>query len=505
MKKIILFIAILFSCSYTFASTDLTMWIWTAVLESFQKIIEILYLLFWPLLVIAWKLLDNTFVYWSAFRIDVILWKLWQVVRVFANYFIWFVFIISIFIYFFKQDSNLSWKKIFPKIVIAGIVVNLSWFIIWSLIDLSSLLIYAFWDLASQFRDNVAKVWVDKTATLHYLPITYTWWNLYATYKWKNYVPCVFPIWKDWKVEETPVNLPCFVMNGWKYELHDSNNNKTITPWKKISIPTSSVLFTFFRYMYNEFFVNNTQIKSALAVIYISKLFLFFVLIVPLVILVIILTIRILVLWVVIPFSPLIFASYILWMIPSDYKSKVTDILAIIFQPAYVMLALWIWFVFIESVYQMQPKKVTDFNNSKLSKTFKIKVNDDKNQVNVRDLITVEWSNKTNWSIEDGTSWKNVIEYFIWLIVNLLSWFVMWTLVFTAFKSNKFTQKIAESIDTYAKKSAETFPIFPANQSIASLKQVWERTSSGLPKELERKQYADLIKAIKKNKWEDKK
>jgi hypothetical protein len=72
------------------------------MLGGFQELVKILYLFFWPLLVLAGKLLDNSLVYGYPFHLDIVLWKLWQVVRVFANYLIGFVFLLSIFIYFFK-------------------------------------------------------------------------------------------------------------------------------------------------------------------------------------------------------------------------------------------------------------------------------------------------------------------------------------------------------------------------------------------------------------------
>jgi len=54
-------------------------------------------------------------------------------------------------------------------------------------------------------------------------------------------------------------------------------------------------------------------------------------------------------------------------------------------------------------------------------------------------------------------------------------------LVFTALKSNKFTEKLAESVDTYTKKTIETIPIFPGGQGVASLQQTWNTMSTSLP------------------------
>ena len=53
------------------------------------------------------------------------------------------------------------------------------------------------------------------------------------------------------------------------------------------------------------------------------------------------------------------------------------------------------------------------------------------------------------------------MQYFFWLLANMIAAFVLWTLVFVAFKSSKFTEKIATSVDTYVKKTIETAPIIP--------------------------------------------
>jgi len=376
MKKTLLLIVVfvIFISNYVFAywSADIS-WMWGNIFSWLQKFIEIIYLFFWPLLFLASKLLSNNWVFGGSFHLDVIFWKLWQVMRTFANYFLGFIFLISVFIYFFKAESNLSWKKIFPKIVIAAVLVNLSWFLFGVMIDISSLLIGAFGSMAASFRGYVSKIWTDKQGKLTYLPIVFDGNKFYVDYKGTKYTPCIYKIDKNLQtITNKPANLPCFTFEGWKYIGYNTGESNVITGLS-IDPPKESILFSFYRYLYNDFFVNTVQTKWALFVIFVSKIFLFAILLVPLVVLIVILAIRLVILWIVIPFSPLFLAAYILGLVPGDYKNKLTEIVSLIFQPAYVMFMLGIWFIILEAVYQMEPKKHI-YNKSELEKVFNYKI-----------------------------------------------------------------------------------------------------------------------------------
>jgi hypothetical protein len=92
------------------------------------------------------------------------------------------------------------------------------------------------------------------------------------------------------------------------------------------------------------------------------------------------------------------------------------------------------------------------------------------------------------------------LDYFSWILTNLLAGFVLWSLVFTALKSNKFTEKLAESVDTYTKKTIETIPFLPGEQSVASLQQTWSTISTNLPDQFVQSQTVELEKLFKKKK-----
>jgi len=462
-----------------------------------QQLLGVLYLLIWPFLVLAGKLLSNAFVYWTSFFIDWVLWKLWQLVRTFMNYFIGIIFLVSIVIYFFKDNSKLSLRQIFPKIVLASIVVNASWFLLAALIDLSTILLVGAWWIGTKFNDIISKgTNRNPTQDCLVLPITVNtdkksivqvkWPN------WKEYTFCIRD--KNWKIQ----NSPCIVYEDGVYKL----DNWEPVPWcltaKDIDNSSVGMLFSIFRYMNTAFIFDNTNTDKATFWLFVIKSILMLALIIPFILLCIILVIRLMILWIVIPLSPILFWLPILWVFDSKVKEKLTSILALIFQPAYVVFMLSLGFVFIQSLYVMMPSVGGQENNKNFLKTLNIeKVNE--NELEIYGLLDI----KTKYASNNGTNtdisdFKNLASYISWIILNLIWVMILWTLVFTAFKSNTFTKKIATAVDTTAKEWLKTLEILPGGQSIASMEKAADYLSK-VPGQISTAQYNVLEKKIKEN------
>ncbi len=479
-KYILSIVIILFSLFGITYWTDITVnssfsnW-----LDSLHNLLTTLYLIIRPFLIIGWKFLSNTFVYGSAFGIDNVLWKLWQLVRTFTNYIIWFVFLFSIFVYFFKWESKYSWKKLLPKIAIAAVVVNMSWFLLAVLLDFSTILLVAAWGIGHQFTNIAQKTDSNIKKDVIQLPLTF---NVDADpkkmisvkIKNKDYYQCIY--WSWWKVW----NAPCLSNLWWNFVILNKNKKEDKSLKKALmnswittkDIDYSSVwqLFSLFRYMNTSFLTDNTNSLSQVAVLTILKLILLVVLIIPFVLLAVILVIRVLVLWVVIPMSPIILWAYILWIGDSQIKWKLKDIISLIFQPVYVVFMLSIGFIFIQAVNTMIPSpqksdKKTILQQLKFTPEWK-------NGISLWWLAQIQVQyKKDNWKTTNAVDPKNILAYFSWIVANLLSAIIMWMLVFTALKSNKWTKQISSTVETYAQKAVTTTPII-AGQSIDSMKQV---------------------------------
>jgi hypothetical protein len=69
-------------------------------------LLKIIYLLLWPLLVVAGLSLDNTMVYASVFHLDAPLWKFWNMMKNFANFTLGFMVLFAIIKNFFVQKDE---------------------------------------------------------------------------------------------------------------------------------------------------------------------------------------------------------------------------------------------------------------------------------------------------------------------------------------------------------------------------------------------------------------
>lgn len=161
--------------------------------ESYTSVV---YVVLYPLLVLAGKLVDNSLVYGSVFNFDAILWNLWNVVRNLANFALGFFFLRSVLKMLWKKDSKYEQeiKGLLLKSLIAWVWIQASWFIMAALIDVSTILTYWVWWLPistlgnttwsdAEYNPYVYSVavlvdWTDASIDVY---ITNTWWAAYIS------------------------------------------------------------------------------------------------------------------------------------------------------------------------------------------------------------------------------------------------------------------------------------------------------------------------------------
>ena len=110
-----------------------------------KMIRKVIYVMIYPVLMLAWKLVDNSMVYGEVFGFDAVLWNLWVTVRNLANFALWFIFIYKIFSYLIKQDKNRDIKKLLIRTLIAWVGIQASWFVMMVLVDISTVMTYSVW------------------------------------------------------------------------------------------------------------------------------------------------------------------------------------------------------------------------------------------------------------------------------------------------------------------------------------------------------------------------
>ena len=101
------------------------------------------YVLLYPILILAWALVNNSWVYAEVFQFDAVLWQLRNIVRNLANYALWFIFVFKIFQYLVDEKKAGKIGDILKSSLVAWIGIQASWFLLAVLIDISNVLTYS--------------------------------------------------------------------------------------------------------------------------------------------------------------------------------------------------------------------------------------------------------------------------------------------------------------------------------------------------------------------------
>jgi len=305
---------------------------------------------------LAGKAMSNDRIYWTFMHLDVFLRKTWNVMKNFANYTLWFVFLYMII----KSiiDINKDWwsdliKKKLVWFVVAGILIQASRFILWAVIDISTIAVTAIWAIPWQILQS--DMWLQKNLTY----MNALWWaNMEGTWEimtWTlmTFDPNIKPdkdnlIWFI-KIESKALNKPITQDNYLDMILP---SNDTIA-WPLIFFGTSIFQFQ------NDSFYNPQTTSSRkwlmefslnLIIIVAYSLALFALLIINI--------FRIFYLWIVIIFSPFIillevFNKMKILEIKWLEKISVTNIIKLIFKPvvfiAYISLMM-IFVIWVRSI-----------------------------------------------------------------------------------------------------------------------------------------------------------
>lgn len=99
----------------------------------------------------AWEFLTNRWVYWEALNLDSLLWQYWNVVKNFANFWLWFYFVYVIFKALVGKEQVIKKiKDMLLWILLAWVWIQASWFLIAVIVDVSTITLAAAWSFPSQ-------------------------------------------------------------------------------------------------------------------------------------------------------------------------------------------------------------------------------------------------------------------------------------------------------------------------------------------------------------------
>jgi len=464
---ILFFVFVIFSSNYVFATDIKT----DSISSLFMSIVDLISSIWLIFPIIAWKLLTNDLVYWTSLHIDILLWKIWNFSRTIANYIIGFLFVYMIIRYivvFSDKDASLI-KTWLPKIVISAILINMSWFLLAILIDLSTILIAAFGSLTSHFWIKTPKLTFPEQMEITIQKCdpkansACNKWSLITDIKWKNWVEL-----KDLQKYETTVSWPLMFLGLSIIEIPTTKNN---------------LLNEAYDFKEKKFKHNGDAIKA------IVKLFIFVIFLIPLIILTIVNVVRIFWIWIYVAFSPLLFLDWTFWKKKLAETNKAFDfknVIWLIFSPALVVLWFSISIIFI--IWIADALNASEWSNT-YTENVKKKLLLDKSDWSILEIDF--WEAQDTWK-----TWSKYIWWFIWyLIVSLLTIVIVWTILKLSFKSSDITKNISEKMFSFSEDLFKTIPV-PTPlwmASVWSIQKLWQ-TINEIPSNLVTKQTERLDK-----------
>ena len=426
MKKIIVIVLFMFMFGVSFWKTDFT----HTISETVSAFLNILNIIWIPFAILAGKLFTNDFVYGSFMHLDVILRKIWNFSKTIANYALAFILIISIFGLFIWKTKNIF--SVLAKIWLAAILINFSWFLLWALVDISTILLVAVGNFPMQMigQTTIVKPQVEYCNTL----------TVKASKDVNEILVCK---------NKDKINAGEFLQkaNWLAWPL--------VYIWEAILWINKSWSQTD---VVKEKNPSGKDVLKAISVWMMIQLVAILLFVVPIFILFVIGLIRIFRLWIYIWFSPLIILDQIFWwkMLQNKKEFQLKNIIWLIFQPVLVVFAMWIAVIFLVSIQSaFLSKKV----NKWLEELWVCK--NDKNALCVTDET---WKSKPAVKIV----WDFMKEFvkdtggaFGYLILFILTTLVLWSMIKVATKSSEITASVSENIYKFAEESLKAVPFIP--------------------------------------------
>ncbi len=476
--------------------------------EFLETINKAMYIALWPLLAVAWASMNNDLVYGKVFHLDTALWWFWQMMRNFSNYAIWFIFIATILMYFFKlKDDESKIKAFLPKLLIWWVLVQASWFLMWALVDLSTIMTYAFgalplkviaWSDLGNSPVLMPKVeidlWDGQQLSGKVLNVT-----TYDAGGGKNYPACEYKDWKfkrmksswstDWTYTEYCVYThPAFgtaiLVKEWSSKEEVDKDSKAkeksdfilkgswaltlqdlIKKWKWMIW----VMYTLYTSLLNMASLNvssSNQSTNSAWFEFMIKVFVAFALIVPLFAFAIVLVIRIVVMWLFIWFSPIIVLANVFDMkwLKGSWKmadnTNISSVLGMIFLPVVAVFAMSISLIFMTALINWPKKTVSGTDSAWVAGALGFKIEESSNNKSCVSIVWI-WNKICITSPKTNVSASVFFNMISWLIVNMFGIALMRTVVFTALKSAKVTAWVVDKIEKFATWMAKSVPIFP--------------------------------------------
>lgn len=222
-------------------------------------------------------------------------------------------------------------------------------------------------------------------------------------------------------------------------------------------------------------------------------------LVIPLWTLIIILIMRVVVLWMVIWFSPLLMLGWVFdfEFLKKNEKAAKDSILWLIFLPVWAAFGLSISIIFLTLITSWLPNSSTPALEELLYWKQEAAITS-ASATNTSDEKCMDWwITKLCWSRSDVNTWISwILDSFSWIAINLFGIALMWAVVFATMKTSKVTNAVVDKIQWFSKSMLKAMPIVPVPwvgpMSVGWL-QRWLQHLEQIPGTIQRKQFTEQL------------
>ena len=427
---------------------------------------------------LAGKLMSNDLIYWSFMNLDIFLWKIWNIMKNFANYTLWFMFLYMIIKSIISKDwANDIIKNKLVWFVLAWVLIQASWFLIWAVVDISTIAVTAISAIPGQIIQS--DVWLQRK--LAYLNI---WWGVSIPSTWKITSWMVMTFDPNRKVDKD--KLFWFITTEYKTLsepiTQDNYTDMFLPSYDTIAWPL--IFFGTSIFQFQDYSFSNPQTKSSRKWLMEFSINLIIILMYSLAMfaLVIINFFRMFYLWIVIIFSPFIILLWVFGKMKIIDTAKIkwldqisiSNVFKLIFKPVIFMAYISIMMIFVIWLRAI----LVPMNG------WEVKINDEIT-MNSQETIDPSWvksydsSIKSEWIFHFAVNWakKSIAD----LIVCFVTLFLMRFLIKTAVSSWSWIaslDKRLEGMTKSAEKLAWEMPIVPIGSWVWVNSVFWKGSDS---------------------------
>lgn len=398
---------------------------------------------------VAGKLMTNEFAFWEIIGLNTYLWKIRNIMRNFANFLIGALFLYFIFKTIYDGSIRASLQRIF-KLLIAALLINMSWFFMTVIVDLSTV----------------------TTAAVSSLPVQV--------------------LEKTWDREQAKNLRVCPEYNVVEWALASINNNcgekELATLWLEEILPYADNMSGPILYMWvwllwflsSDYIAEGQRKIETIALAELVKVLVLFMFVVPILLLVVTNMIRIFWIWVRIIFSPFIVIDMALGADSPIKKLRedgllrtgenIWNMLWLIFLPTIVIWLMGIWLVLMSNV--MNLIAGTAGSDDRWITLEQLQISGNPPTIEAWPVSTT-----ITWSVFNNAK-RRTLWFFGEIILAFMSIFIFWWILKVWFSFSSITKWITNKVFELWWWLAKSLPIVPmfGGQSINSLSQnAWEK------------------------------